>query len=101
MNQGGRRGDPPGSHAQERMEVDAALPGRRFITVEYVRRRNRQMHRGRPQLSEATQIEEGGVTLTIPGLHGDVVDQTTLMPRANSQRRLSSVRMMFGRSNDR
>jgi hypothetical protein len=56
--------------------VDAALPRRRFITVEYVRRFNRQMHRGWPQLSEATQIEEGGVTFTISRLHGDVVDQT-------------------------
>jgi hypothetical protein len=58
------------------MEVDAALPGRRFVTFEYVRRLNRQMHRGRPQLSEATQVEEGGVALTIPVLQGDVVDQT-------------------------
>ena len=50
---------------QEGMKVDAALPWRWFVAVEYVGRLNRQMHRGWPELSEATQIEEGGIPLTI------------------------------------
>jgi hypothetical protein len=57
------------------MEVDAALTWRWFSAVEYVRRLNRQMHRGWPELSEATQIEEGGVPLAIRRRHSDVVDQ--------------------------
>ena len=57
------------------MKVDAALPWRWFAAVEYVRRLNRQMHRGWPELSEATEIEEGGIPLTIRRLHSDVVDQ--------------------------
>jgi hypothetical protein len=83
--------------AQQRMEVNAALPWRGLIPVEYIRRLHHQLYCVWPQRLQTTQFKEGGIPLTICRLYGDVVDQAahaTCELAASSLERANDVRQL-------
>jgi hypothetical protein len=81
----GFRGRSAEHMPQQGMEVDAALPRRRFIPVEYVRRLHHQLHRVWPYCFKPTHFKEGGVPLTVCRLYRDVHNSAVhATPNSNS-----------------